>query len=188
MEVVRPPDGEAHNAGVDFDALARAHRDAVYRQMIRTCGNHEDAEDVLVEALLRAYQRLDQLRDPSAFRAWLTQIARRVCWRLKARESLLPLIRLSELTAAGAEPFDAAERQDDALERTRLKATLDAAVNRLTPAYRAVYVLRDLEQKSGAEVAMQLRISLAAEKSRLRRARTRIREYLDAAFAGTQAR
>ena len=62
---------------MDFDELAEAHKDAVYRQMIRACGNREDAEDVLVEALLKAYRSLDQLRDQGAFRAWLARIGRR---------------------------------------------------------------------------------------------------------------
>ncbi len=50
---------------IDFESLATAHKDAVYRQMVRACGNHQDAEDVLVEALSKAYQGLDQLHDSS---------------------------------------------------------------------------------------------------------------------------
>ena len=87
----------------DFDALTREHKDSVYRQMLRVCGNREDAEDVLVEALLKAYRHLSQLRDPAAFRAWLAQIARRVCWQLKEREALLPLLQLSTLEQEGRE-------------------------------------------------------------------------------------
>ncbi len=85
---------QCHNGCVDFDALAREHQDAVYRQMIRVCGNREDAEDVLIEALLKAYRHLDQLRESAAFRAWLARNAKRVCWQLKERESLLPLLQL----------------------------------------------------------------------------------------------
>jgi len=54
---------------MDFEALANEHKDAVYRQLIRACGNREDAEDVLVEALLKAYRNLGQLRDSAAFRS-----------------------------------------------------------------------------------------------------------------------
>lgn len=71
---------------MDFEKLANEHKDTVYRQMMRACGNREDAEDVLVEALLRASRHLDQLRESVAFRAWLAQIARRVCWQLLATE------------------------------------------------------------------------------------------------------
>ena len=82
---------------VDFEQLVNEHKDAVYRQMLRVCGNREDAEDVLIEALLKAYQHMHQLNDPAAFRAWLAQIARRVCWQLKKREALAPLLQLSML-------------------------------------------------------------------------------------------
>ena len=91
------------NRSMDFDALANEHKDAVYRQMIRACGNREDAEDVLVEALLKAYRNLGQLRDSAAFRSWLAQIGRRVCWQLKQREALLPIMQLSAMEAEGAE-------------------------------------------------------------------------------------
>jgi len=46
---------------MNFEALANEHKDAGYRQMLRVCGNREDAEDVLIEALFRAYRHLDQL-------------------------------------------------------------------------------------------------------------------------------
>lgn len=88
---------------MDFEALANEHKDAVYRQLIRACGNREDAEDVLVEALLKAYRNLEQLRDSAAFRAWLAQIGRRVCWQLKQREALLPIMQLSAMEADGVE-------------------------------------------------------------------------------------
>src|ERR1700756_3945250 len=98
----------------DFETLTRRHKDSVYCQMMRVCGNREDAEDVLVEALLSAYRHLDQLRDSAAFRAWLAQIARRVCWQLKKREALLPLLQLSAVEDPAAEisaPGPTAEQQ-----------------------------------------------------------------------------
>src|SRR5271166_3901632 len=88
---------------MDFDALANEHKDAVYRQLIRACGNREDAEDVLIEALLRAYSSLDRLRESKAFRSWLGQIGRRVCWQLKEREALLPVMQLSLMEEEGAQ-------------------------------------------------------------------------------------
>src|SRR5579863_3575724 len=103
MDVERErPEAKDFNSR-DFDALTRQHQNSVYRQMLRVCGNREDAEDVLVEALLKAYRHLDQLRELQSFRGWLAQIARRVCWRLKEREALLPLMQLSELEEEGRE-------------------------------------------------------------------------------------
>lgn len=56
--------------------------------MVRVCGNRDDAEDVLVEALLSAHRALGQLRDEAGFRAWLIRIGGRVCGKLKRREAL----------------------------------------------------------------------------------------------------
>lgn len=167
----------------DFETLAAEHKDAVYRQLIRTCGNQEDAEDVLVEALLRAYQNLDQLREHGAFRAWLAQIGRRVCWHLKARQALVPIIQLSALEDQGLHPVDTAPPPDAIVARQRLRDLIDEALQGLDPDNRVVYELRDLEGHSGQEVADRLGISLAAQKSRLHRARAQVRAFLDRRLA-----
>jgi RNA polymerase sigma-70 factor, ECF subfamily len=172
---------------MDFEELANENKDAVYRQMLRVCGNREDAEDVLIEALLKAYRNLGDLRDSEAFRAWLAQIARRVCWQLKKREALLPLLQLSALEEEGL-GIASAEPLPEAIAATReMKRILFAAVASLPDEYREVYELRDVQERSGEEVAAQLGISLAAMKSRLHRARELLRERLDAALtSGTQ--
>jgi RNA polymerase sigma-70 factor (ECF subfamily) len=168
----------------DFDALTRQHKDVVYRQLIRVCGNREDAEDVLIEALLKAYRHLDQLRDSAAFRAWLTQIAKRVCWQLKEREALLPLLQLSELDKEGREIPGPDPTPELHLARRQMKQFLDDAVAWLPAEYQAVYKLRDIDDHPGDEVAQQLGISRAAMKSRLHRARAMVRDHLDAALTG----
>ena len=165
---------------MNFEALANEHKDAVYRQMIRACGNREDAEDVLIEALLKAYRHMDQLRDAVAFRSWLAQIAKRVCWHLKKRESLLPLLQLSSLEAEGKQISDNNLAMDAQLVSREMKQLLNRAVENLPASYRTVYQLRDIEQLPGEEVARRLGISLAAMKSRLHRARELLREDLDA--------
>jgi RNA polymerase sigma-70 factor (ECF subfamily) len=166
----------------DFDALTRQHQDSVYRQMLRVCGNHEDAEDVLIEALLKAYRHLDQLRDSAAFRAWLAQIARRVCWQLKEHEALGPLLQLSTLDDEGRE-LPAPDPSPEAnAARRQMKQLLDDAIATLPPLYRSVYELREIEDRPGDEVARQLGISRAAMKSRLHRAREIVRHRLDAAL------
>lgn len=171
------------DSDLDFEALARRHKDAVYRQLIRVCGNHEDAEDVLIEALLKAYRHLDQLRESAAFRAWLAQIARRVCWQLKERESLLPLVQLSTLEDEGREVAATDPPPDVHLARQRTKELLQQAVEALPDLYRSVYELCDIEDLPGDQVAQTLGISRAAMKSRLHRARDMVRTYLDAALA-----
>lgn len=164
---------------MDFEALAIEHKDAVYRQMVRVCGNREDAEDVLIEALLSAYRGMEGLRDDAAFRAWLVQIARRVCWRLKNRERLAPLLQLSSLQAEGKQIAAAEIPADDRLAADQMRETLHRAIAELPQPYREVYQLRDVQELSGEEVATRLGLSLAAMKSRLFRARALLRERLD---------
>jgi RNA polymerase sigma-70 factor, ECF subfamily len=169
---------------VDFEKLANEHKDSVYRQMLRVCGNREDAEDVLIEALLKAYQHMHQLNDPAAFRAWLAQIARRVCWQLKGREALAPLLQLSMLEEEGLAIKDPKPPVDSELVLRRMKELLENTVNQLPRSAREVFVLRDLEELPGEEVARRLGISLASMKSRLHRARKLLRERVDAALTG----
>ena len=169
----------------DFDTLTRQHKDSVYRQMIRACGNREDAEDVLVEALLKAYRHLDQLRESAAFRAWLAQIAKRVCWQLKEREALLPLLQLSTLEDEGREIAGDEISPEAQMARRQMKQLLDDAIAALPEVYRAVYRMRDIEDRAGDAVAHELGISRAAMKSRLHRARALVRAHLDAALAGS---
>lgn len=162
-----------------FDELANEHKDAVYRQMLRVCGNHADAEDVLMEALLKAYRSLGQLREAAAFRAWLAQIARRLCWQLREREAMAPLLQLSVMENEGAELASQAEPVDDELARREMKALLWKVIGELPQDAREVYVARDVEDVSGEEVSGTLGITLPAMKSRLHRARRMVRERLD---------
>jgi RNA polymerase sigma-70 factor, ECF subfamily len=172
---------------MDFEELVNEHKDAVYRQMIRTCGNREDAEDVLIDALLKAYRNLDQLRAREAFRSWLAQIARRICWQLRKREALLPLLQLSELEEDGRELAGNLQPIDNVLAIQQMKDLLMQTIANLPPEYASVYRLRELEELSGEEVAARLQISIEAMKSRLHRARAMVRASLDAAFQAQQA-
>jgi RNA polymerase sigma-70 factor, ECF subfamily len=167
---------------MDFEALANEHKDAVYRQMVRACGNREDAEDVLIEALLKAYRSLGQLRESKAFRSWLAQIGRRVCWQLKKREALLPIIQLSTMEEEGAELAADRPSVESQAARNQMKALLQRAIDSLPKVEREVYWLRDVEELGGDETALKLNITLAAEKSRLHRARANLRRYMDAAL------
>lgn len=165
-----------------FEKLANQHKDKVYRQMVRVCGNHEDAEDVLIEALLKAYRHMEQLHDVESFRPWLAQIGRRVCWQLKKREALLPLMQLSVLEEEGAQISSGEPPMEAQLAVRQLKEVLQKTLRDLPESYRRVYELRALEDFSGEEVARKLNLSVAAVKSRLHRARTFIRQAMDRAI------
>jgi RNA polymerase sigma-70 factor (ECF subfamily) len=170
---------------MDFETLLHQHQDAVYRQMVRVCGNREDAEDVLIEALLKAYRSLDALTAPEAFRTWLGRIAQRVCWQLRKREALLPLLQLSTLDEGRGEAVDGSPSAEEQAGAAELKGIFKAALASLPADLRAVYEMRAVEELSGEQTARLLRISLAAMKSRWHRARKLLRERLDESLLGS---
>src|SRR2546430_10690122 len=128
---------------MDFEFLVKQHKDAVYRQMIRVCGNRQDAEDVLIEALFKAYRNLDQLREAAAFRAWLATIAGRVCWQLRKREALLPLLQLSALEQEGREFSGREPSVESQVQTAQMKELLTTAIASMPEPYRSVYEMRD---------------------------------------------
>ena len=159
------------------------------RSIARCCGfaaTARIAEDVLIEALFRAYRHLDKLEHPEAFRAWLAHIGRRVCWRLKRREAVLPLMQLSQVEEEGFEIPSTSPAPDAQWDAIEMKQLLESALQSLPEGNRRVYEMRDLENQSGEKVAEALGISPAAMKSRLHRARALLRDRLDAVLGIAQ--
>jgi RNA polymerase sigma-70 factor (ECF subfamily) len=143
----------------------------VARAVLRGGG---EAEDVLQDAYVRAYEHLSELRDPARLASWLTHI---VVHESKAR--VRRGRRAAELTEAPARTVgsSAADPEQEAL-RKQLQSVLAAAIDELPVAHRTVFVLRDLQGLSTAEVAESLGMSRAAVKMRLFRARAALRDAL----------
>lgn len=135
----------------------------------RTCSTAEDAEDAVQIALWQLYRRIGALRAIALLTSWLFRIVERECFRLfRRRGDALPLddeLLASPLLEATAVPLD-------------LQMDLARAIQRLSPAYREVLVLRDIHEFTAPEVAARLGLSLQAVKSRLHRARGMLRAQL----------
>jgi RNA polymerase sigma-70 factor (ECF subfamily) len=155
-----------------FESLVRKHKDAVYRQMARVCGNKEDAEDALASALMLAFRASDQLASDEAFRTWLSTIGKRVCTRMRNHPSI-------QKTLEYAEEHDLVDRGVGEFDLAVLKGCVRDAVEALPEVYRAIYVKCELDEATVPEAAKELGISHAAAKSRLLRARAIVREKLD---------
>lgn len=165
---------------MDFDREVARHKDAVYRQMVRVCGNVEDAEDALAVALVKAFRASGQLSDPASFRAWLTMIGKRVCIRMKSSKGIKP----ESLHAMEEIGLDVPSGEPTQQERMEIKETHECVIGAfetLPEIYKDVYRLREIEGHSAEEVAKRLRITVAAVKSRLHRAREHVRQRLDSA-------
>lgn len=168
---------------MDFEREIAEHKDAVYRQMVRVCGNVDDAEDVLAEAMISAYKASDQLKENSSFRAWLVAIGRRACFKMreKGRDDLFT--SLEALQEAGM-PMPASDEITayEELEKGDMTKCVMASIDTLEQIYQDVYMLREIDGKSAIETAEELNLSVSAVKSRLHRARTMVREALDKAL------
>ena len=164
---------------VDIERLINRHKDAVYKQMVRACGNHEDAEDALADALFAALKSSEQLRDPIYFQAWLSKIGTRACARMRIRERLVQFTSLSDLEAKG---FELSDNQLDPAKQSELLTLKDCvmgAIESLPEIYRDVYLRREITGETAEDVSAYLNLSIPAIKSRLHRARQMVRESLD---------
>lgn len=161
-----------------FESLMRRHKDSVYRQMVRVCGNADDAEDALGQAMLLAFQAADQLESPDRFRGWVATIGTRVCSRMRHHASFQQV--LDEVENRGwREPRAITE-----FDMPVLKSCVRDAIARLPETYRLIYQLCEIEEEPVAEAAAKIGISHAAAKSRLLRAREFVRKELDASICG----
>lgn len=145
--------------------------------MVRLCGNHDDAEDSLVDALVSAFQASSKLRDDDAFKAWLSIIAKRSCLRMRKKESLLRLVPLTETVVAIH-----GEEENAESGQIFLRDCIKASITRLPSLYGEIYNLCEIEEMDVKEAAHKLGLTLPAAKSRLRRARTRARQEFDRAL------
>lgn len=137
----------------------------------RACSNAEDAEDAVQIALWQLYRKIGALRTAATFATWLFRIVERECWRLlRGRGRTVPL-DAPEADAVAAQTAAAAIPHG-------LRLDLVRAVERLSPPYRDVLILRDVHELTAPETAAQLGLSVEAVKSRLHRARAMVREHL----------
>jgi len=161
-----------------FEVLMRWHNQRLYRIVRSILDDDGEAEDVMQDAYVRAYQHLKQFENRSTFVTWLTRIAMHEAFaragRLKRYTSLdceevLAETKLTQLST------DSPERN---VANRELQTALKAAILTLPPKYRSIIMLRDVEEMSTAEAASALEISEETVKVRLHRARAQVRRAL----------
>jgi RNA polymerase sigma-70 factor (ECF subfamily) len=154
------------------------HKDAIYRAMLRVCDHQQDAEDALAASLLAALQSAHQIQDAQAIRGWISTVGRRICGRMRSRPAFAELFADPLLT-------EAMPSSADEMELGVLKGCVRAAVENLPISYREVYMACEIMEESVPDVAKRLGLTVAATKSRLFRARAKVRESLDHSICGT---
>jgi RNA polymerase sigma-70 factor (ECF subfamily) len=181
--VARARDGDP----AAFEELVQKYERKVFRLAKNITNNDEDAEDVLQETFLKAYSHLDGFQGNSKFYTWLVRIAvNEALMKLRKRKSD-KMVSLDEGIETGEETMvrEIAVWEDDPEQRysqAEIRAILQQAISALRPAFRTVFILRDIEELSTEETANLLDLSIPAVKSRLLRARLQLRERLTRFF------
>jgi RNA polymerase sigma-70 factor, ECF subfamily len=170
-----------------FEELVKRYDRNVFRIAQHITQNREDAEDVVQDAFLKAYQNLEQFQGQSKFYTWLVRIAvNEALMRLRRRrpERMVSLDEdvKTEDDSVPREVADWAPNPEQLYNQSELKDILTRTIQGLPPSFRTVFVLRDVEGLSTEEAAEALDLSIPAVKSRLLRARLQLRERLSRYF------
>jgi len=180
-----------------YARLVEQHASRIYRLALRMMGNEADAEDVLQETFLSAFKSIDRFEARSSLSTWL--------YRIASNAALMRLRRVEPDQVSVDEPMerddgDVVPRQlfdfcclpEEVLLEDEARAEMERAVEELPPVLRSVFVLRDIEGLSTEETANALDLSISAVKSRLMRARLKLRErlsqYFSQEYASTETR
>ena len=170
-----------------FEQLVRKYDRNVFRIANHITQNREDAEDVVQDAFLKAFQNLGQFQGQSKFYTWLVRIAvNEALMRLRRRRPER-MVSLDEDINTGEDTIprevaDWAPNPEQLYNQSELRDILQKTIQGLPPSFRTVFVLRDVEGLSTEETADALNLSIPAVKSRLLRARLQLRERLTKYF------
>jgi RNA polymerase sigma-70 factor (ECF subfamily) len=153
-----------------YEALVRRHEGVLYRHARGMGLDHDTCLDLVQDALVRAYEKLSDCRDPSRFRAWLFRIARNLCFDhlRKARHPTLPL-------SSAPEAESVADTRLDALEQSMVHQALE----RLSPVLREAFLLKHDAGYTYEEIAEITGAGPSAVKMRVHRARVELCTYFE---------
>ena len=168
---------DAANGGqAAMERLLMRVQSVAFRFSLLVCGHQDDAEDVMQEALLKTYRHVKKIEHPEAFRTWLFRTVRNFCL-MKRRRRVSEPARTSELDEAKA-VADSGKGPDELAMNAWLGRRLRAALGGLAPVDRMIVLLREMEGLSTRDVAEVTNLSEDNVKTRLHRARVRLRELL----------
>ena len=170
-----------------FGELVKRYDRNVFRIAQHITHNREDAEDVVQDAFLKAYQNLEGFQGQSKFYTWLVRIAVNEALMRLRRNRPGRMVSLDQDLETGEDTIpreiaDWAPNPEQLYKQSELRQILRKTIQGLPPAFRTVFVLRDVEGLSTEETAEALDLSIPAVKSRLLRARLQLRERLNRYF------
>jgi RNA polymerase sigma-70 factor, ECF subfamily len=163
-----------------FEIVMRRHNQRLYRVARAILRNDAEAEDVMQDAYVRAYEHLDQFAGRAKFSTWLTRIA--VHEALARQHRANRYQELEPMSEREGDPMDRlaslAPDPEQQAASTEIRMLLEEAVENLPDTYRVIFMLRDIEELSTTEAAEILEITEENVKVRLHRARALLRKSL----------
>jgi len=160
-----------------FEILMRRHNRRVFRVTRAILKRDDEAEDVMQEAYVRAYEHLSEFRAEASFATWLTRIAIHEALARKRREQRFDPLESASSQSPVLSP-ESPRSPEQQVNDHQLRAVLERSIDALPDEFRTVFVLRAVEQMSGAETAACLDIPEETVKTRLHRARLRLQEVI----------
>lgn len=165
-----------------FALLMRRFNRRLYRLARAIVGDSAEAEDALQEAWLAAYRHLGGFRGESSLGTWLSRLVCNECVarvrRSARRQSVVPLVRAPDDREVETVPSDESGAPDTAVDRAQMRAVLERQIDALPESFRAVFVLRAVEELTVEETAASLGIPAETVRSRHFRARSLLRDSL----------
>jgi RNA polymerase sigma-70 factor, ECF subfamily len=163
-----------------FEIIMRRYNQRLYRVARAILRNDGEAEDVMQDAYVRAYEHLDQFAGRAKFSTWLTRIAvHEALARQHRRNRYQDLEPMSEQEGDPMDRFASlALNPEQQASNSEIRRLLEEAVEKLPDAYRAIFILRDVEDMSTSDAAHALEITEENVKVRLYRARALLRKSL----------
>jgi len=160
-----------------FEIIIRRYNQRLYRTAMAIVHDGEEAQEILQEAYINAFTHLGQFASRAKFSTWLTRIAVNEALARLAKRSKVSVVDLRE--GEELEPLASPHPgPEQSMVTQSLHALLEHAVSTLSPLYRSVFVLREIERLSTAETASCLDISPEAVKVRLHRARAFLKKEI----------
>ena len=160
-----------------FGRLVGLYQDRLYNSLLRVVGSADDAGDIVQDAFVQAYVKLDTFRGSSAFYTWLYRIAFNLAMSHARRER--KVVSLDGMKASwGSEPLDGQPTPEMNIERREQVEMVHAALAELSVEYRTILVLREIDGCRYDEIAEILEMPVGTVRSRLFRARLALRDQL----------
>jgi RNA polymerase sigma-70 factor (ECF subfamily) len=170
-----------------FEELVKRHQRTVFALLYQLAPDWTDTSDLAQEVFIRVWRSINNLRNPSSFRGWLTQIVTNLFYdELRRRPRRVPTVSMDEGLDADAEEGESATRDipdvsmlpDEKVLNRELSEVIREAMSKLPEQFRTAIVLREVEGLSYEEIAILTKTEMGTVKSRIARARTKLQELL----------